>query len=63
MDKRNINTCAHDVPLFQVKIPKIETYKRSLEYAGAVRWNSLPKEIRNIKKSSKLQAQAKKDHA
>ena len=47
MDNRNIRTRAHDAPLFKVKIPKIEMYKRSVEYAGAERWNRLDPEMRN----------------
>ena len=47
VDDRDIPTRAHDAPMCKVKVPKIETYKRSVEYAGAVRWNSLPVNIRN----------------
>ena len=60
VDKRNINTRAHDAPLFKVKVPKIETYKRSVEYAGAVRWNLLPTEIRNIDNSISFKLKQKK---
>ena len=48
IDSRNINTRAHDALLFRVKIPKNEAYKRSVEYAGAVRWNALPVSTRQI---------------
>ena len=37
VDRCNNNTRAHDAQLFVVKIPRIETYKRSVEYAGSVR--------------------------
>ena len=47
-DVRDIRTRAHDAPLFLVDVPKNESYKRSIEYAGAVKWNALPKEIRGI---------------
>ena len=48
IDNRNIQTRAHDALLFKVKIPKNETYKRSVEYSGAVKWNALPANIREI---------------
>ena len=48
LDNRNINTRAHDAPLFIVKVPKNETYKRSIEFAGASLWNELPVNTRNI---------------
>ena len=41
-DTRGLNTRAHDAPLFVVKVPKIEGYKRSIEYKGAMKWNNLP---------------------
>ena len=49
IDNRDIRTRAHDVPLLSVKVPKIEMYKRSLNYAGAVQWNNLDPDIRAIK--------------
>ena len=48
VDDRNINTRAHDAPLFKICVPKIEAYKRSVEYAGSLQWNSLPVDIRSI---------------
>ena len=36
LDERDIRTRAHDAPLFKVAVPKLEAYKRSLQYAGAV---------------------------
>ena len=48
-DNRAIRTRAHDAPLFRIKIPKVETYKRSIEYYRAVNWNKLPVATRNIK--------------
>ena len=47
-DDRDIRTRAHDAPLFKVKIPKNEAFKRSVQYAGALQWNSLETEVRNI---------------
>ena len=49
IDNRDIRTRAHDGPLFSVKVPKIEMYKRSVKYAGAVQWNNLDPDIRAIK--------------
>ena len=43
---RGLNTRAHDAPLFKVKVPRIETYKRAVEYRGAVQWNNLTVEMR-----------------
>ena len=48
VDHRDIRTRLHDAPTFLVKIPNLEAYKRSVEYAGAVHWNGLPAEIRSI---------------
>ena len=48
-DKRDIRTRAHDAPLFQVQIPKVEAYKRSIKYHGAVTWNNLSVATRSIK--------------
>ena len=44
---REFRTRAHDAPLFDIKIPRCESFKRSIGYAGAVEWNSLTPEIRN----------------
>ena len=49
LDAREIRTRAHDAPLFKVKVPKVEAYKRSIEYAGSLHWNSLSSDIRNIR--------------
>ena len=59
VDNRNIRTSAHDAPLFKVKVPKLEMYKRSVEYAGAVQWNMLPAEVRNIKEQNALKNKQK----
>ena len=61
LDGHNIRTRAHDVPLFDVKVPKIKTYKRAVEYAGAVRWNSLPAEVRNIQSFPAFKQKQRKD--
>ena len=49
VDTREIRTRAHDAPLFTIKISKVEAYKRSIEYAGATQWNSLPVATHSIK--------------
>ena len=48
LDRRDIRTRAHDAPLLRVAIPKVEAYKRSVEYAGSLQWNTLSKSERSI---------------
>ena len=48
VDVRDIPTRAHDAPLFRVKIPALEAYKRSVEYRGSIQWNQLSGETRGI---------------
>ena len=48
LNNREIRTRAHDAPLFEVKIPRSEAFKRSIGYFGAVSWNNLPPKTRNI---------------
>ena len=43
-----IRTRAHDAPLFKVKIPRYESFKRSVGYSGSVLWNNLAPDSRNI---------------
>ena len=31
-----------------VKKPNLEAYKRSINYSGAVNWNNLPNDLKNI---------------
>ena len=45
----NVRTRLHDAPVFDLGAPNNEAYKRSVKYAGATTWNSLPTEVRNIK--------------
>ena len=59
IDHRDIRTRAHDAPMFLVKVPNLEAYKRAVEYAGALRWNSLSPEIRNIKCATVFKARQK----
>ena len=46
LNKREIRTRAHDVPLFLTKIPRCEAFKRSVGYFGSVAWNNLPPAMR-----------------
>ena len=41
-DERDIPTRRHDAPLFLVPFPHNESFKRSVQYSGAVTWNNLP---------------------
>ena len=48
LDIKNINTRARDAPLFKTIIPKCEKYRQSVLYKGAIMWNALPVNVRNI---------------
>ena len=48
VDGRDIRTRAHDAPLFKIIVPRNEAFKRSVLYAGALRWNSLDTDTRKI---------------
>ena len=48
LDTRDINTRQHDAPTFIVKHPNIESFKRSVQYAGSITWNELSAEMRRI---------------
>ena len=41
-------TRARDAPLFRTMIPKCEAYKRSVLYNGAIEWNGLSVDLRNV---------------
>ena len=58
-DNREIRTRAHDAPLFKVAVPRVESYKRAVRYAGSTQWNNLPADIRNIKDSKLFKAKQK----
>ena len=47
LNTKEIRTRAHDAPLFTVKIPRCEAFKRSVGYSGSVLWNELPPATRN----------------
>ena len=48
LNVREVRTRAHDAPLFNVNIPRCEAFKRSVDYFGAIEWNNLTVEPRNI---------------
>ena len=48
LNVREIRTKAHDAPLFNVTIPRCEAFKRSVSYSGAIEWNNLSVDHRNI---------------
>ena len=48
LDIKQVNTRARAAPLFKTFIPKCEKYKNSVFYKGAINWNLLPVNIRNI---------------
>ena len=48
IDDAPIHTRAHDAPLFRVARPRLEAYKRSVAYKGAVSWNALNANIRGL---------------
>ena len=47
LNNREIRTRAHDAPLFEIKVPRCEAYKRSVGYSGGNCWNNLPPNERN----------------
>ena len=47
-DERDIPTRRHDAPLFLVPFPHNESFKRSVQYSGAVTWNNLPVNTRML---------------
>ena len=48
LDIKDINTRARAAPIFKTIIPKCEKYKNSVLYNGAVLWNTLPVNVRNL---------------
>ena len=49
LNTTSVCTRSHDALLFKVAKPNLEAYKRRIGYFGAVQWNALPPNIRNIK--------------
>ena len=48
LDHADVGTRARNAPLFKTIIPKCEAYKRSVIYNGAVEWNNLSVDDRNV---------------
>ena len=58
-DATNINTRLHDGPVFKVTHPNSDPIKRSVMYAGALEWNNLDSDIRNIEDIDKFRRNQK----
>ena len=59
LDNREIRTRAHDAPLFKVEVPRVESYKIAVRYAGSLQWNNLPANVRNIENSKLFKSKQK----
>ena len=60
MDNISINTRSQDAPLFKVIIPNLESFKKSVQYNGALEWNGLSPNIRNANHILSFKLQQKK---
>ena len=60
LDRKNVNTRSRVAPLFKTVIPSCEKYKNSALYHGAILWNMLPVNIRNIDSFDSFKAHQKK---
>ena len=50
VNRKEVSTRAHDALLFTVLHPNSEKYKRNIYYKGALKWNELSVQNRNIEK-------------
>ena len=48
INEANIVTRLHDGPVFRITHPNSEPIKRSVMYAGALEWNNLDADVRNV---------------
>ena len=48
IDIKRVNTRARDAPLFKVTFPNTLAFKRSVLHNGAMVWNALPPDTRNV---------------
>ena len=48
LDIKPVNTRSRDAPLFNVKFANTNAYKRSVQHNGAVEWNNLASDVRNV---------------
>ena len=60
LDIKNVNTRSKGAPLFTTVILSCEKYKNSALYHGAILWNLLPVNIRNIDYFDSFKAHQKK---
>ena len=60
LNMRDIRTRLHDAPVFELIIPTCEKYKNNVFYNGAVLWNNLTTETRNIETYEKFKFQQKR---
>ena len=60
LNTRNICTRLHDAPVFELIKPSCEKYKNNVFYNGAVTWNNLPVNTRNIEMYEKFKFQHKR---
>ena len=62
LDIKTVNTRARAAPLFKTVIPKCQKYKNSVLYNGAIKWNSLPVNIRNTETYDSFKLVQKKNY-
>ena len=55
-----IRTRLHDAPVFEQIKPTCEKYKQNVFYSGAVSWNTLPSQTRNIETYEEFKFQQKR---
>ena len=60
INRRNVRTRLHDAPVFVTKKPNNEKYKQNVFYYGAVQWNNMPVNVRNIETYEKFKSVQKK---
>ena len=54
LNQRNVRTRLHDAPVFVTSKPNCEKYKSNVFFNGALCWNELPVETRNIETYEKF---------
>ena len=60
LDIKDVNTRSRAAPLFKTVIPNCEKYKKNALYYGAILWNALPVNIRNIDSFDSFKVHQKK---
>ena len=61
LNNKQIRTRAHDAPLYDIKVPRCEAFKRSVCYHGGIEWNTLPSDVRNSNEYVKFKQLQKKE--